>query len=464
MTFSDDATLIEALTRIVGEEGVRTGEEVKLLDCGYHLDNLAARVMVSPLDTQKLADVVKCCVAHGRSIVPQGGRTGLVGANASRPEDVIVSLRRMNRIVALDRESMTITVQAGVTLAQINEAAREAGLACGVDLASRDSATVGGLIAHNAGGLRAFRHGMMRQQVLGLEVVLADGAVFRDLNALTKNNTGYDLKQLFIGAEGTLGIVTCAVLRLVPEQRAAVTALLGIADLDAGLEIVRRLRQAHFERLLAVEVLWAEYAACVRDAHPELANLVFEDCPLSLVVEVAHDDAIDMAEQLEALLGTALEDGLVEDCIVASSGAQRERIWLLREDSDAVVHQGAHQLSFDVSLPVPALADYVRDLKAAVQSFDASIKLFVFGHLMDGNLHIMLAADTPLHERYIDIEALIYGPLAALGGAISAEHGIGVEKKAALARYGDPQRIALMRAVRGMLDANGTLNPGKIFD
>ncbi|QBR00646.1 FAD-binding oxidoreductase [Paraburkholderia pallida] len=460
----DDATLIEALTHIAGREGVRVGEQVKLLDHGYHTENLAARIMVSPADTQQLAAVVQCCAAQGRSLVPQGGLTGLVGASASRPEDVIVSLRRMNRIVALDRESMTITVQAGVTLAQINEAAREAGLEFGVDLASRDGATVGGLISHNAGGLRAFRHGMTRQQVLGLEAVLADGTVFRDLNALTKNNTGYDLKQLFIGAEGTLGIVSCAVLRLVPQQRAAATALLGLADLRAGLEIVRRLRHAHYDRLLAVEVLWADYAACVRDAHPELANLVFEDCPLSLVVEVAHDDAIDMAQQLETLLESALEDGLLEDCIVASSGTQRERIWLLREDSDAVAHQGAHQLSFDVALPVPALDGYVRDLQAAFRSFDASIKLFVFGHLMDGNLHIMLAADTPLHDRYADIEALIYEPLAAVGGALSAEHGIGVEKKAALARYGDPQRLALMGAVRSLLDAKRTLNPGKVVD
>lgn len=460
----DDATLIAALTQIVGREGVRADEQVKLLDCGYHADNLAARIMVSPADTQQLAAVVKCCAAQRRAVVPQGGRTGLVGAGASRPEDVIVSMRRMNHIVALDREGMTITVQAGVTLAQINEVAREAALELGVDLASRDSATVGGLISHNAGGLRAFRHGMMRQQVLGLEAVLADGSVFRDLNALTKNNTGYDLKQMFIGAEGTLGIVSCAVLRLVPQQRPAATALVGLADLSAGLEIVRRLRQTHYDRILAVEVLWAGYAACVRDVHPELENLVFGHCPLSLVIELAHDDTIDMTEQLEAQLETALEDGLIEDCVLARTDTQRERIWLLREDSDAVAHQGAYQLSFDVSLPVAALAAYVRDLQEAFRSYDAAIKLFIFGHLMDGNLHIMLAADSDLHDRHDDIEDLVYGPLVTAGGSISAEHGIGVEKKAALTRFGDSQRLALMSAIRSLLDPNNILNPGKIFD
>jgi FAD/FMN-containing dehydrogenase len=456
--------LVAALRAIVGDDGLRTDEQIALLDRGYGADNLAARIMVSPGDTDQLARVVACCAAHGRAVVPHGGLTGLVGGASSREDDVIVSLRRMNRIVAIDTASSTVTVEAGVTLAQLSDALHAAGLDLGIDLASRDSATIGGLIAHNAGGIRAFRHGMMRERVLGIEVVLADGRVYRDLNALTKNNTGYDLKQLFIGSDGTLGIVTRAALKLTPLQTPAATALLGIENLDAAIELAHRLRTVHHGRLLALEIMWHGYAACVRQAHPELAALGLTDCPLYLIVEVAHDVALDMNAQLEDLLGSALEDGVLTDCVLAHTRAQREKIWLLREDSDAVAHQGAFQLSFDVALPVPELDCYVRALSDALARFDPAIKVFVFGHFLDGNLHIMLAADRELATRHEAIEHLIYERLPALGGSLSAEHGIGVEKKAALRRYGDPLRLALMADLRRLFDARGTLNPGKMID
>lgn len=464
MSSANHAAVVAALHEIVGAQGLRLDEQIALLDRGYGVGNLAARIMVAPDGTDQLARVVACCAAHGRAVVPQGGLTGLVGGASSRADDVIVSLRRMNRIIAIDAASATVTVEAGATLAQLSKAVGALGLDVGIDLASRDSATIGGLIAHNAGGIRAFRHGMTRERVLGIEAVLADGRVYRDLNTLTKNNTGYDLKQLFIGSEGTLGIVTRAVLKLTPLQTPAATALLGIDTLDAAIELASRLRTAHHGRLLALEIMWHDYAACVRDAHPELASLGQTDCPLHLIVELAQDGALDVGGQLEALLGTAFEDGLLRDCVLAQTGAQREKIWLLREDSDAVAHQGAFQLSFDVALPVPELDRYVRELSDALAGFDAQIKVFVFGHFLDGNLHIMLAADRDLESRHEDIENLIYEKLPALGGSFSAEHGVGMEKKSALRRYGDPQRLAMMADLRRLFDERGTLNPGKLID
>lgn len=279
----DDSELYRSLCEILGARGVRDSAALAGQDPGYHPQNLAGSFLVLPESTDQVAAVVRLCRQAGRALVPQGGLTGLVGGGAAQAGDVLLSLRRLNRIHRLDAASQTLDLDAGVTLEQAQALAAEAGLDPGIDLAARGSASIGGLVATNAGGIRAFRFGTVRQRVLGLEAVLADGSVYSDLRGLLKNTTGYDLKQLFVGAEGTLGIVTRAVLRLEPLQRPGATALLGLPDVDAAITIAARLRREHAERLFACEILWHDYLQCTAapmgDSAPSLAP-----CPLYLLV------------------------------------------------------------------------------------------------------------------------------------------------------------------------------------
>lgn len=288
------------------------------------------------------------------------------------------------------------------------------------------------------------------------------GSVYSDLRGLLKNTTGYDLKQLFVGAEGTLGIVTRAVLRLEPLQRPGATALLGLPDVDAAITIAARLRREHAERLFACEILWHDYLQCTAapmgDSAPSLAP-----CPLYLLVELAEDRHLDAGEALTALLEDCFEDGLVEDALLAANETQRLAIWRLREDSDAAIHAGVDSLSFDVSLPVPALAGYVERIRRRLDDLVKGMQVFLFGHFLDGNLHVMLAADVPLLPLHQAVEEILYGELGECAGVISAEHGIGLEKKEALGRYADPLKLALMAQIKELLDPSGLFNPGKVI-
>ncbi|MCO2137612.1 FAD-binding oxidoreductase [Pseudomonas aeruginosa] len=414
----DDSELYRSLCEILGARGVRDSAALAGQDPGYHPQNLAGSFLVLPESTDQVAAVVRLCRQAGRALVPQGGLTGLLAADA--------------------------------------------GLDPGIDLAARGSASIGGLVATNAGGIRAFRFGTMRQRVLGLEAVLADGSVYSDLRGLLKNTTGYDLKQLFVGAEGTLGIVTRAVLRLEPLQRPGATALLGLPDVDAAITIAARLRREHAERLFACEILWHDYLQCTAapmgDSAPSLAP-----CPLYLLVELAEDRHLDAGEALTALLEDCFEDGLVEDALLAANETQRLAIWRLREDSDAAIHAGVDSLSFDVSLPVPALAGYVKRIRRRLDDLVKGMQVFLFGHFLDGNLHVMLAADVPLLPLHQAVEEILYGELGECAGVISAEHGIGLEKKEALGRYADPLKLALMAQIKELLDPNGLFNPGKVI-
>lgn len=435
----DDSELYRSLCEILGARGVRDSAALAGQDPGYHPQNLAGSFLVLPESTDQVAAVVRLCRQAGRALVPQGGLTGLVGGGAAQAGDVLLSLRRLNRIHRLDAASQTLDLDAGVTLEQAQALAAEAGLDPGIDLAARGSASVG-----------------------GLEAVLADGSVYSDLRGLLKNTTGYDLKQLFVGAEGTLGIVTRAVLRLEPLQRPGATALLGLPDVDAAIAIAARLRREHAERLFACEILWHDYLQCTAapmgDSAPSLAP-----CPLYLLVELAEDRHLDAGEALTTLLEGCFEDGLVEDALLAANETQRQAIWRLREDSDAAIHAGVDSLSFDVSLPVPALAGYVERIRRRLDDLVEGMRVFLFGHFLDGNLHVMLAADVPLLPLHQAVEEILYGELGECAGVISAEHGIGLEKKEALGRYADPLKLALMAQIKELLDPSGLFNPGKVI-
>ncbi|MDF5871373.1 FAD-binding oxidoreductase [Pseudomonas aeruginosa] len=331
----------------------------------------------------------------------------------------------------------------------------------GIDLAARGSASVGGLVATNAGGIRAFRFGTMRQRVLGLEAVLADGSVYSDLRGLLKNTTGYDLKQLFVGAEGTLGIVTRAVLRLEPLQRPGATALLGLPDVDAAITIAARLRREHAERLFACEILCATtcmHRCTLGDSAPSLAP-----CPLYLLVELAEDRHLDAGEALTALLEDCFEDGLVEDALLAANETQRLAIWRLRELRRG--HPRRRRQPVLRRIAAGAGPGRLRRAHPAAPGRPGE------GHGRSSSSAIsstatctfMLAADVPLLPLHQAVEEILYGELGECAGVISAEHGIGLEKKEALGRYADPLKLALMAQIKELLDPSGLFNPGKVI-
>ncbi len=367
----------------------------------------------------------------------------------------------MNAIERIDVSGRSLRAQAGVKLGSVQRAAEEHGMVFPLDLGARDSATVGGNISTNAGGLRVLRYGMMRNLVLGIEAVLADGTVLTSLNRMLKNNAGYDLKQLFIGSEGTLGVVTRAELRLVPRARSQETLLASSPSFDAMVELLGRLDSGLGGQLAAFEALWGNYYD--HNTTPAAGNAapLARGAPYYVIAETLGGDPVHDRAQLEAVLGEALEAGAVSDVVIANSETERRAIWAIREDVWEVQNI-APLLTFDVSLPIENMKAYVHELTESVGSFAGENRCFVFGHMADGNLHIVVAAGDDAATR-AKVEDMVYRPLAAIGGSVSAEHGIGLEKRAYLPLSRTAAEISTMRLLKQALDAKGILNPGKVF-
>ncbi len=418
--------------------------------------------VVRPASTVQVAKVLRLASAAGVPVVPWGGRTGLVDGCVADGA-VALSLDRMAAIERVDAAAGTLTVQAGCILQTACEAAAGEGLLLPLDLGSRGSATIGGNIATNAGGNRVLRYGMMREMVLGLEAVLADGTVIDAMNPLLKNNAGYDLKPLFIGSEGTLGVVTRAVLRLRPAPVSQDTAFIGVEHFDDLPRLLRRLERGLGGNLSAFEVMWADFHDLVTSAPARGRPPLEGRYPWYVLVEsLGADPAIDAA-RFEACLGAALEDGEIADAVLARSKAEREAMWALRDDVAQTARNGPI-VTFDVSLPIPAMNAYVGAVQAALADHWPDLgPPLVFGHLGDGNLHIIarVPALTPEHRHMA--EMIVYRPLASLGGSISAEHDIGLQKRDHLDLTRSPPEIALMRRLKAALDPRGILNPGKII-
>jgi FAD/FMN-containing dehydrogenase len=464
MHASDKAFRAE-LVALLGPEGMRDETRMDEIDPGFHADNLAAGLVALPRSTPEAQAIVGLCARHGIAMVAQGGRTGLAGGAASTPGQLIVSTARLDGIEPIDALESIAVVGAGVRLAAVEEMAGAHGLTLGIDLAARDTATIGGMISTNAGGTEAFRNGMMRTRVLGLEAVLADGSVVSDMSRVTKVNEGLDVKQLFIGAEGTLGIVTRAVLRLVPRPGERATALTAVASATAAVRLFHRLRQAASGgRLVAAEIMFADYVH-IAAADLKLERLVdFCPAPAYVLIELSAPDAVAARADLEAGLAAAMAagEGLL-DALVAQSEAERAQFWRLREDTWAVERQKPGGLWFDISLPLALIDTYMTALRARLAAIDPALGLYVMGHLGDGNLHVTVATGEPLKGMKDEISRAVEHDLKAAGGAISAEHGIGLDKRLSLHRESDAGKLALMRAIKAALDPHNLMNPGKIY-
>jgi FAD/FMN-containing dehydrogenase len=421
-----------------------------------------ASVVVRPGSTTEVAAVVSAvaaaCAGHGVGLVVQGGNTGLVGGSvpgaAPSSSVVVLSTRRLNRLGAVDRVAAQVTAEAGVTLAQLREAAGRAGLVFPIDFAARDSATVGGMVATNAGGVHVVRYGSMRAQVVGVEAVLADGRVVSRLSGLIKDNTGYDLSQLLVGSEGTLGVVTAARLRLVPALPETVVALIGLGGTNEALELVEVLRR-RVEGLQAAELFFADGLSLVR-AHTGLPAPLAQPFPAYLLVECGG-----AGDANEALFEVLVEQDVPDAATaVATDAAGRARLWDYRErHTEAVSALGVpHKL--DVAVPPGRLAEFERAVRLVVAETVPGCTVVVFGHVGDGNLHVNVVGPPADDER---VDEAVLRLVAALDGSISAEHGIGRAKARWLALSRTDAELAAMRAIKAALDPEGLLNPGVIF-
>ncbi|MCX7230484.1 MAG: FAD-binding oxidoreductase [Burkholderiales bacterium] len=430
-----------------------------------------ALAVVQPGSTEEVATLVRWCAAHGVPIVPQGGNTGLTGGSVpdTTGRAVVLSLSRMNRVRAIDPVNDTMTVEAGAVLASVQAAAREAGRLFPLSLAAEGSCTIGGNLATNAGGTGVLRYGNARELCLGLEVVTAAGEVWNGLRGLRKDNTGYDLRDLFIGAEGTLGVITAATIKLYPQPAAQVTAIAAVASPHAALALLQLARGLLGPSLTAFEMMSDLCLSLVARHFPDCPKPFADTPPYCVLLETSDaESAAHAADRFDALMTRAIEDGIVTDAVVAQSIAQSRRFWALRENiSEAQAAEGKN-VKHDISVPISAIGDFVERTDALLARHFPGIRMVVFGHLGDGNLHYNvsppLGADgDSLLAQQDAINALVHDAVAAVEGSISAEHGIGVLRRDELPRYKSPVELALMRSLKQALDPQGLMNPGKML-
>ena len=429
-----------------------------------------ARAIVRPGSTAEVAAVVRACAEAGVPIVPQGGNTGQCGGATpdAEGEAIVLSLVRMNRVRAIDPGNATLTLDAGVTLAAAQQAAADAGLMFPLSLAAEGSCTIGGNLSTNAGGTAVLRFGNTRELTLGIEVVLADGRIWDGLRGLRKDNTGYDLKQLFIGAEGTLGIVTAAVLKLFPAPQIRATALAALPDVAAAVALLADLKQALGDRLVGFELMSGYSVALTRRHFAELPNVLPGHPWYALVQADDCAPGSGLADALERALGEALERGRALDATIAQSGDQANALWALRENIAEAQRLDGPNIKHDISVPVSATPAFLAAAADALTAALPGLRFVTFGHLGDGNLHYNLAAPEGVApEAFLAhttrANRIVYDLVTAHGGSISAEHGIGQQKRAELVRYKSEVELELMRGIKAALDPAGILNPGKVL-
>jgi len=454
--------LIAALQQALGPGGVLTGDAARERSGSWGVNHCDAPAVLRPRNTDEVAAALRLCHAAGQAVVTEGGKTGLVSGARAASNEIALSLERMHAIEHLDVRGRTMTVQAGATLQSVHEAAEAEGLIMPLDLGARGSATIGGNIATNAGGNQVIRYGMMREQVLGLEVVLADGTVLSSMNQVLKNNTGYDLKQLFIGSEGTLGVITRAVLRLRPLMPARNSALVATDSLEHLIALLTFIERELGGRMSAFEAMWNNfYRIASRGPHlgqPPLGD----DHAFYVLIESAGADLEAEAEHFFAALERATGQGLVEDAVLAQSEKERAAFWAIRDNIESLAALWPLAI-FDISLPVAGMEDYLQRTGARLEQQLGELRWVIFGHLGDSNLHLAVAlgSDGPSVRRVV--EDIVYGELAGIGGSISAEHGIGLDKREFLHCSRSAGEIALMKTLKHALDPRDILNPGRIF-
>ena len=417
--------------------------------------------VVRPGTTEEVAGILRVCSEFNQPVVVQGGLSGLCGGGTPRGGEVAISLERLNGIEELDRDSMTMTVKAGTPLQVVQETAAAAGFVFPLDLGARGTCNIGGNISTNAGGNQVLRFGMTRNLVLGLEAVLADGTVITSLNKMLKNNAGYDLKHLFIGSEGTLGVVTRAVLRLFPRAQSRCSALMAVETFEGVISLLHKLSRAFGGGLSSFEVMWHSYYHFITDNVQNVTSPFTARHPLYVLAELEGSDTERDQAVFESALGSAMEEGFVVDAAIASSGREREGFWKIRDgvaEIGALIKAGAN---FDVSVPISVMQPFLHTIEQELMAAMPACKMLVFGHVADSNLHFICY--TGSKDDVKNIYEIVYRITGQFKGSVSAEHGIGVQKLNYLAYSRTAEEIALMKVLKQAMDPQAILNRGRVI-
>ena len=472
-----DQQLIDPLRRIVGEHNVLTEGDLTAWEQDWRKrERGKALAVVRPASTAQVADVVKACAAAGVSIVPQGGNTGL--AVGSIPDasgrQVVLSLTRMNAVRSIDAANLTVTVEAGCVLQSLQEAARTAGFLFPLSLAAEGSCTIGGNLATNAGGTQVLRYGNARELCLGLEVVTPQGEIWEGTSGLRKDNTGYDLRDLIVGSEGTLGIITAATMKLYPLPAARLTAWAAVPSLEHAVQLLGLAHQHLGAGLTGFEVMGRFALSLVPKHFPAQRVPFIADSegasPWCVLLENSDNESEDHARQrFEALLEKAFEEGCVSDAVVAENLSQAKALWHVRESIPLAQAEEGLNIKHDISIAVSRIPAFVAETDALLEKEIPGVRLVNFGHLGDGNLHynVQAPADGDARAFLLNeeerVNTLVYDAVQRFGGSISAEHGIGSLKAHKLEKHKSPVALSMMRAIKGALDPNNTLNPGRVL-
>ena len=465
--------LINQLTAIVGKANVLVDGDLSAYELDWRKRSRGkALAVVRAANTLEVAAVVKACALVGVSIVTQGGNTGLVGGSIpdESGQQVVLSLQRMNTVRSIDAANLTMTVDAGCILQTLQETAEKAGFLFPLSLAAEGSCTIGGNLATNAGGTQVVRYGNARDLCLGLEVVTAQGEIWHGLSGLRKDNTGYDLRDLFVGSEGTLGIITAATLKLYPLPAARLTAWAAVPSMQHAVTLLGLAHKHLGAGLTGFEVMGQFALSLVAKHYPQQRVPLWQEAPYCVLLENSdHESESHAREQFEKLLETAFEDGCVSDAVVAENLTQANQLWHIRESIPLAQAEEGLNIKHDISIAVSRIPEFVATTDALLQAAIAGVRLVNFGHLGDGNLHYNVQAPaggdskTFLQDREADINTIVYDSVARFDGSISAEHGVGSLKLDKLEQHKSPVALGMMRAIKQALDPQGVMNPGRVL-
>lgn len=455
---------VDEIIKVIGKDKVLTGHE---LSSRYsHIwrmsESLVAKAVLLPENTQEVSTSMKICNLHSQSVVVHGGLTNLVGGTRTNINDIVISLEKMNEIIEVDTFSRTVTVEAGVILESLHQELKKVDLLFPLTFGAKGSAQIGGIISSNAGGLRVVRYGMTRNLVLGLEAVLADGTIVSSLKKIIKDNSAYDLKQLFIGSEGTLGIITKAVLKLEEEPTSRCSAFAATNDYAKVVAFLKHVDRGLAGLMSGFELIWKNTYTCMT-APDHVKQPLPTGYEYYILIESLGADQISDQESLEKLLEVAIEKGLVIDAVLAQTQSDLDWFWKIREDVHVIKSSCTYDQHFDISLPIESIGEYVMSTLFILRKLSFVNTVYTFGHIADGNIHFIVDRTSIIKSHINQINEIIYKPLEDLGGSVSAEHGIGVDKKAYLKYSRSEVEINLMKLLKKTLDPNDILNMGKIF-
>lgn len=459
------STIVELLIKTFGKDSVLTHEEagLRVASNWKHKGSLDCLALLRPKNTNEVSGMMRICNDHDQPVVPHGGLTNVVGGAITGPNEIALSLERMNKIEEINVQNKTVAVQAGVVLQSLQKTLAENGLLFPLDLGAKGSCMIGGNIASNAGGLQALRYGVTRNLVLGLEVVLADGTIISSMNKMMKNNAGYDLKQLFIGSEGTLGVITRAILKIEELPKTRNTAFVALESFEKTHQLLQSAKTHLKNDLTSFELLWQDYYSLMTSPPSPYSPPLPQTYPFYVLMEALGQDAVRDKILFDDFLESSLEDGLIADAAITQSQQELDWFWKIRENVELIFSIHDPVFLFDVSLAISDMNEYIDTIRSELKNAWPDLRFYAFGHMGDGNLHLYICCGQNDNETKQRVEEIVYKPLQRVGGSITGEHGIGLEKRPWLHLSRTAEEIQLMKAIKKILDPKGILNPGKLL-